>query len=84
MTVEPPGQLGDLDEQLDHVVERVKEVCRKLQEQERDLLRAEQLAAVGQLAAGVAHEVRNPLTSVKLLLQAAARLFRERTAIAWR
>src|SRR5438045_3740757 len=73
MTVERPGQLGDLDEQLDRVVGRVREVCRKLQEQERDLLRAEQLAAVGQLAAGVAHEVRNPLTGVKCLLQAALR-----------
>ena len=73
MTVERSAHLGDLDEQLDHVVGRVKEVCQRLQEQERLLLRAEQLAAVGQLAAGVAHEVRNPLTGVKLLLQAAAR-----------
>jgi signal transduction histidine kinase len=73
MTVERLGHLGDLDSQLDRVVGRVQQVCRKLQEQERDLLRAEQLAAVGQLAAGVAHEIRNPLTGVKLLLQAAAR-----------
>jgi signal transduction histidine kinase len=73
MTVARPGHLGDLDDQLDRVVGRINDVCRRLQEQERDLLRAEQLAAVGQLAAGVAHEVRNPLTGVKLLLQAAAR-----------
>jgi two-component system sensor histidine kinase HydH len=70
MTVEPAG---DLDEQLDRVVDRVREVCERLQGQERDLLRAEQLAAVGHLAAGVAHEIRNPLTGIKFLVEAALR-----------
>ncbi|HYH68038.1 MAG TPA: ATP-binding protein [Urbifossiella sp.] len=73
MTVELPQHFGALDEQLDRVVGRVKDVCGRLQDQQRELLRAEQLAAVGQLAAGVAHEVRNPLTGIKFLVEAALR-----------
>ncbi len=73
LTIEGPPRLGDLDAELDRVVGRVKEVCQRLQEQERDLLRAEQLAAVGHLAAGVAHEVRNPLTGIKFLVEGALR-----------
>ena len=72
MTLET-SEIGDLDLQLDHVIGRVKEVCQRLQDQERDLLRAEQLAAVGHLAAGLAHEIRNPLTGIKFLVEAALR-----------
>jgi signal transduction histidine kinase len=73
MTVERPQSLEDLDAQLDLVVSRVREVCQRLQEQERDLLRAEHLGAMGHLAAGVAHEIRNPLTGIKILVEGALR-----------
>jgi signal transduction histidine kinase len=65
------SSLGDLDHQLDHVISRVREVAEQVQQQQQDMLRSEQLAAVGQLAASVAHEVRNPLTSIKMLVGAA-------------
>jgi signal transduction histidine kinase len=67
------GDLEILDRQLQHVVTKVEEVAERVQEHQRDMIRAEQLSAVGQLGASVAHEVRNPLTSIKMLVDAALR-----------
>lgn len=65
------GDIEMIDRQMQVIVARVEEVAERLRRHEREMLRAEQLAAVGQLAAGVAHEVRNPLTVIKLLVEAA-------------
>jgi signal transduction histidine kinase len=73
VSVAADGDLRGLDRQIQHIVDKVEEVTERVQQQQRDLLRAEQLSAVGQLAAGVAHEVRNPLTGIKLLVEAALR-----------
>lgn len=67
------GDIHDLDQQMEHIVRRVEDAAQRLQQQQRELLRSEQLASLGQLAAGVAHEVRNPLTSMKMLVEAALR-----------
>lgn len=49
--------------------EKIKRTMEDLNRVEAQLLRQEKLAALGQLAAGIAHEIRNPLTSINILIQ---------------
>jgi two-component system, NtrC family, sensor histidine kinase HydH len=73
LDVDAVPSLNVLDERLQRFVERVREVTKRVQQQQQEILRTEQLAAVGQLAAGVAHEIRNPLMGMKLLVESARR-----------
>ncbi len=73
VSVTADADIHALDRQLQHVLCRVQEVAERLQQHQREMLRAQQLAAVGQLAASVAHEVRNPLTAIKMLVEVALR-----------
>ncbi|MEX1040067.1 MAG: ATP-binding protein [Pirellulaceae bacterium] len=66
-----PG-FEDLEEVLRRVSTQVETVVERLQKSELETLRSEQLAAVGQLAAGFAHEIRNPLTSMKVIVESVA------------
>ena len=62
-----------LDAALDSIACRVAQVVDRLQSAERERIRNDQMAALGQLAAGLAHELRNPLTAMKTIVDAARR-----------
>ncbi len=73
VSVVADGDLDALEAKMQFIVQKVETAAKRLQQQQRELLRTEQLSQVGQLAAGVAHEIRNPLTGIKLLVEAALR-----------
>lgn len=52
---------------------QVVQSFRALQESEQQLVQAGKMAAIGQIAAGVAHEMNNPLASIRLALEMTAR-----------
>jgi signal transduction histidine kinase len=72
ITLAARWSLEELEGVLRTIAERIGSVIERLQQSERDAQRAEHLAAVGQMAAGIAHELRNPLMPMKLLVQSAA------------
>ncbi|MBU5611559.1 HAMP domain-containing sensor histidine kinase [Geomonas azotofigens] len=62
--VESGDEIGELAENLNEMVKKLKEK----EQLEKRLYEAEHLSKVGQLAAGIAHEIRNPLNYISLAI----------------
>ncbi|MBF0525448.1 MAG: MCP four helix bundle domain-containing protein [Deltaproteobacteria bacterium] len=57
-----------LSRKIYNLIEDVGQAQSQLEESREHLIQSEKMALVGKLAAGVAHSIRNPLTSVKMRL----------------
>jgi signal transduction histidine kinase len=69
----PPGdEMGELARSFNEMTGQLLQTRERMAAANRKLVQAEKLASIGRLAATIAHEIRNPLTSVKLNIQKVA------------
>jgi signal transduction histidine kinase len=62
-------EIGDLAGSFNEMSEQLFLTKKHMEEASKKLIHAEKLASIGRLSASIAHEIRNPLTSVKLNVQ---------------
>jgi signal transduction histidine kinase len=62
-------EVGDLARSFNEMTQQLLHARQRMEEANRKLVQHEKLASIGRMAATIAHEIRNPLTSVKLNIQ---------------
>lgn len=66
--------MNALGRNINDLLTNVDQVHQELEKSRENLVQAKKMAMVGRLAAGMAHSIRNPFTSVKMRLFSLARL----------
>ncbi len=69
IVIKTRDEVGELAETFNKLSYELKLYKERMEESYKQMLRAEKLTALGRLSAGLAHEIRNPLTSIKVLFQ---------------
>ncbi len=63
-------EIGELAQTINQMSRQLKESFESIQRSQEKMFQAERLSSLGQLSAGLAHELKNPLTSIKMIFQA--------------
>jgi signal transduction histidine kinase len=66
-------RLPDQDHELRAIVSAVNRMAARRQELEAELRREDRMRVMGRVVAGIAHEIRNPLNSIRLTIRVLAR-----------
>jgi PAS domain S-box-containing protein len=64
IAIENAKLIQQVKEYAQHLEEKVEERTKQLKEMQQQLLKSERLAAIGELAAMIGHDLRNPLTGI--------------------
>jgi len=62
-------EIADLAEKFNEMTSKLLKSKKEIEEANKKLIQAEKLASIGRISTGIAHEIRNPLTSVKFNIQ---------------
>jgi signal transduction histidine kinase len=62
-------EFGTIAESFNDLLQKLNLYNDKIKKLQEDLIKSTQLATTGQIAAGLAHEIRNPLSSMKMMAQ---------------
>lgn len=61
-------ETSQLKEMIENLSERLKDSLEKISQQQKEMSRSERLAYLGTMSAGLAHELKNPIMSISLIL----------------
>ena len=65
-TVSRNDEIGQLAREFNHMAESLADRDRALRDQQEALIKSERLAAIGEIATKVTHELRNPLSTIQV------------------
>ncbi|MDD8026811.1 MAG: ATP-binding protein [Acidobacteriota bacterium] len=69
IAIDSRDEIGHLARDFNDMSDKLRQTLEAIEVANRKLVQSEKLAQIGRMAATIAHEIRNPLTSVKLNIQ---------------
>ena len=73
LQTDPDYRLPDQDHELRNIVQAINTMAGNREKLEAELRREDRLRVMGRVVAGIAHEIRNPLNSIRLTIRLLAR-----------
>jgi len=73
LEIDPNHRIPDENPELRPIVQAINKMADNRQKLESELRREDRLRTMGRVVAGIAHEIRNPLNSIRLTIRVVAR-----------